>query len=79
MKNPLEKEDHTGVIVLGVAAAIAAASLAYLYLTEDGGNTRRSLKHKIKDEVKDFASGIVSKKIGLSKKTVKKVADFISK
>jgi hypothetical protein len=31
MKNPLKKEDHTGLIVLAAAAAVAAGALAYLY------------------------------------------------
>ena len=79
MKNPFEKENQPGLIVLLSVAAVAAGVVSYLYLTEKGADTRKVLKHKLKDEAKDFASGFISGKTGISKNTVKKVADHIVK
>lgn len=77
MKNLFKKEDNTGLIVAVVAGAVLAGTLAYLFLTESGSEVIKSVKHKLKDEAKDLASGIVSAKTGVKKKTVKKVADHI--
>ncbi len=79
MKNPFEKKDHTSVIVIAAASAITAGVLAYLFLTEGGSETIQSIRHKLKDEAKDLASGIISSKTGFKKETVKKVADHIVK
>ncbi len=79
MKNPFKKEDNTGLIVAVAAGAALAGVLAYLFLTESGNEVIKSVKHKLKDEAKDLASGIVSDKTGVKKKTVKKVADHIVK
>jgi hypothetical protein len=75
MKNPFQKENNSGLIATVVIGGIAAAALAYLFLTEEGEKVLESLKHKVKDIGKDMASGVVSDKTGISKKTVKKVAD----
>ena len=77
MKNPLKKEDHTGLIVVAAAAAVTAGALAYLYLTDNGGEMRSSVSHKIKDIAKDLASDFISDKTGVKKRTVKKVADHV--
>ncbi|MFC0514260.1 hypothetical protein ACFFGT_08620 [Mucilaginibacter angelicae] len=77
MKNLFKKEDNTRLIVAVAAGAVLAGTLAYLFLTESGGEVIQSIKHKLKDEAKDLASGIVSDKTGVKKKTVKKVADHI--
>ena len=79
MKNLFEKKDNTGIIIIMAAAAVTAGTLAYLYFTENDHEARKSLKHKLKDEAKNMASGFISKKTGISKRTVKKVADYISK
>jgi ribosome recycling factor len=79
MKNPFKKEDHTGLIVLLGLTAVAAGAVAYLFLTEQGEDTRKSLKKKIKQIAKDAAAKAVSKKTGFSKKTVKKAADAVVK
>lgn len=79
MKNPFEKKHNTGIVIIIAAAAVTAGTLAYLYFTENGQETRKSLKHKLKDEAKNMASGFISKKTGISKRTIKKVADHISK
>lgn len=79
MKNPFEKENNSGLIAAIIIGGVTAAALAYLFLTEDGEETRATLKHKVKDIAKDIASGVVSDKTGISKKTIKKAADVILK
>ena len=79
MKNPFEKKDYTGIIVLLSITAVAAGSVAYLYLTESGTNTRKTVRRKLKDQAKELVSGIISKKTGISKEILRKVADFIVK
>ena len=77
MKNPFKKEDNTALIIAVAAGAALAGVAAYLFLTESGSEVISSIKHKLKDEAKDLASGIVSDKTGIKKKNVKKVADHI--
>lgn len=68
MKNPFKKSDHT-VLIAGIAiASVAAGALAYLFLSESGDETRRSLKKKITQIAKEAASDLISKKDKLSKK-----------
>ena len=79
MKNPFKKEDHAVLfVVIGLTAAVAGA-VAYLYLTEKGNNTRKSLKKKMREIAKDAAAKVISKKTGISKKSVKKAADVVVK
>ena len=79
MKNPFQNEDNTGLIVAFAIGAVTVGALTYLFLTESGSEVIRSVKHKLKDEGKELASGIVSKKTGIKKRTVRKVADHIVK
>ena len=79
MKNLLEKKSNTGVVISVAFTAVAAGTVAYLYLTKSGENTRTSVRHKLKDRAKDLVSGAISKKTGISKETLRKVADFIVK
>jgi predicted RNase H-related nuclease YkuK (DUF458 family) len=79
MKNPFEKEDHTGVIVAAAIGAAAAGTLAWLFLTESGNDVIQSIRHKLKDEAKNIAADLISHKTGVRKRTVKKVADHIVK
>jgi gas vesicle protein len=75
MKNPFKKSDHT-VLIAGIAiASVAAGALAYLFLSESGDETRKSLKKKIKEIAKDAATDIIQKKAKLSKKVSEAVAD----
>lgn len=68
MKNPLRKEDHTGLIVGVAAGVLVAGALAYLFLTDSG-----------KEMLKGLASDVISKKTGVKKKLVKKAADHVAK
>jgi len=77
MKNPFEKQDNSGLIAAIFIGSIAAGALAYLYLTENGDHLRGDLKKKFKEKAKDVAAGAISKKTGLSKKLLKKVADHV--
>lgn len=79
MKNPFEKENHNGLIAAAIIGGLAAAAVAYLFLTDDGEERFVELKHKVKDLAKDFASGIISDKTGIAKKTVKSAADHLVK
>ena len=79
MKNPFEKQDHTGVILAAAVGAALTGALAYLFLTESGSEVLNSIKHKLKDDAKELASDLISHKTGIKKRTVKKVADHIEK
>jgi gas vesicle protein len=75
MKNPFKKSDHT-VIIAGIAiASVAAGALAYLFLSESGEETRKSLKKKIKEIAKNAASEIINKRDKLTKKTGEAIAE----
>jgi hypothetical protein len=78
MKNPFEKTNNNGLIAAAVIGGLIAAVLAYLFLTDDGAEMLDNLKHKVKEGAKDVASGLVSDKAGISKRTVKKAADIIA-
>lgn len=75
MKNPLEKESHTGLIAGLLIGGVVAAGLAYLFFTEDGEELLAGWKHKAKEVVKDIGSGIISDKTGIKKKYVKKASN----
>jgi hypothetical protein len=79
MENPFKKETHNGLIAAMIIGGVAAAALAYLFLTEGGEEVLEGLKHKFKEAAKEAASGIVSDKTGISKKTIKKAADVVMK
>lgn len=79
MNNPFEKETNKGLIAGIVIGGVVAAGLAYLFFTEDGEELLQDLKRLLKDKAKDIASGVVSEKTGISKKTVKKAADEAAK
>jgi len=78
MKNPFEKELHTGLIAGIVIGGVVAAGLAFLFFTEDGEETLAGLKHKLKDIGKDIAAGVLSDKTGINKTAVKKAGDVVA-
>lgn len=79
MKNPFEKENHNGLITAAIIGGLAAAAAAYIFFTNDGQERFGALKHKIKDVAKDLASGVISDKTGIAKKTVMSAADHVFK
>jgi hypothetical protein len=79
MENPFNKNHNTAIAVTLAAGAVTASSLAWLYFTESGASTRQSIWHKVKDEAKNLAAGIISNKTGIHKQTLKKVADHVVK
>jgi hypothetical protein len=79
MKNPFEKDNHTGLIVAAAILTVAAGAAAFLFLTEKGEDTRKSLKKQIKKIAKDAAVEAIHKKTKIAKKAVKAVADHIVK
>ncbi len=79
MKNPFKKNDHT-VLIAGIAiASVAAGALAYLYLSESGHKTRKSLKKKIKEIAKTAVAEVIQKKADFSKKTSETIAGEVVK
>lgn len=79
MKNPFEKEDHTGLIA-GIAVGIAAGiGLAYLFLSDDGAQYRRQLTRKIKEGISDAAAGLIDQKTIIPKKAAKVATDAVIK
>jgi hypothetical protein len=79
MKNPVEHKNHTGLIITLALASVAAAAAAYFYLTDDGEAMREEYSFKLKEGLKDFASGVISGATHISKETVKKMADLLIK
>ena len=79
MKNPFKKNDHT-VLIAGIAIASAAAgALTYLYLSESGNKTRKSLKKKVKGIAKNAAAEVIQRKANFSKKTSETLAGEVVK
>lgn len=74
MKNLFEKEDNTLLIATLFAGAAIAGTVTYLYRSKRGAAARKSVNHRLKEEGKDVAAGIISGKAGIKKKTVRKVA-----
>ncbi len=73
MKNPFEKEDHTGLIV-GIAVGVAAGiGLGWLFLTDKGAQYRGQISRTFKEEVSEKAAELIDKKT-IVPETVAKVA-----
>jgi hypothetical protein len=79
MKNPFEKQQYKTMILAGAILSLAAAGAAYLFLSDNGKNTRKGLKKKIKSIAKDAAVNAISRKTKIKKKGVKAVADHVVK
>lgn len=79
MKNPFEKEDHTGLIV-GIAIGVTAGiGLGWLYLTDKGAQYRRQITRKIREVVSDTAAEVIDKKTIIPKKVAKVATDAVIK
>jgi len=79
MKNPFEKEDHTGLIV-GIALGVTAGiGLGYLFLTDKGAQYRRQISRKLKEVVSDTAASVIDKKTIIPKKAAKVATDAVIK
>jgi hypothetical protein len=79
MKNPFEKEDHTGLIIglaLGLSAGVA---LGWLYLTDSSAQYRRQLTRKAKETLSNSAAEIIDKKTIVPKKLAKVATDAVIK
>ncbi len=79
MKNLFKKDNNAGTIAAVLLGGVALGAVAYLYLTDSGKAKRGQFKKKLKEKGKHLASSAISKKTGLSKKLVKKVADQVVK
>ncbi|MGZ3872862.1 MAG: hypothetical protein ACXVJD_08080 [Mucilaginibacter sp.] len=79
MKNPFEKEDHTDLIV-GIAIGVTAGiGLGWLYLTDNGAQSRRQLTRTFLEAVSDTAAAVIDKKTIIPKKAAKVATDAIIK
>ena len=79
MKNPFEKEDHTGIyigIAIGAAAGIA---LGWLYLTDKGAQYRRQITRTAKEAVSDTAAAVIDAKTVIPKPVAKVATDAVIK
>ena len=77
MKNPFAKEDHRGAIAAVLIGGVALGAVAYLYLTDSGKSQRGKFKKTLKEKGKEMATSAVSKKLGISKKLLKNLADKV--
>jgi gas vesicle protein len=79
MKNPFEKEDHTGLIV-GIAVGVTAGlGLGWLFLTDKGAQYRRQISRKFKEAVSDKAAALIDQKTIVPKKAAKVATDAVIK
>ena len=79
MKNPFEKEDHTGLIV-GIALGVTAGiGLGYLFLTDKGAQYRRQISRKLKELASDTVASVIDKKTIIPKKAAKVATDAVIK
>ena len=79
MKNPLKKEDHTGLIV-GIAVGLTAGiGLGWLYLTDKGAQYRRQISRTVKEGISDKAAALIDKKTIIPKKAAKVATDAVIK
>jgi hypothetical protein len=79
MKNPLRKEDHTGLFVGLAIGAATGISLGWLYFTGSGAQCRRQLSLKVNDTLSNTAAEIIDKKTIIPKKAAKAATDAIIK
>ncbi|MET3979742.1 hypothetical protein ABIB62_002332 [Mucilaginibacter sp. UYP25] len=79
MKNPFEKEDHTGLIVGLAVGVVAGIGLVYLFLTDKGAQHRRQISRKFKEVVSDKVAEVIDKKTIIPKKAAKVATDAIIK
>jgi gas vesicle protein len=79
MKNPFEKEDHTGLIVGLAVGAAAGIALGWLFLTDKGAQYRRQITRAVKEGVSDTAAGLIDKKTIIPKKAAKVATDAVIK
>ena len=79
MKNPLKKEDHTGLII-GVALGVTAGiGLGWLFLTDKGAQYRRQINRKLKEALSNTAADVIDKKTIIPKKVAKVATDAVIK
>ena len=79
MKNPFEKEDHTGLIV-GLAIGVTAGiGLDWLYLTDQGAQYRRQISRTLKEKLSDTAAKVINRKTIIPKKAAKIATDAVIK
>jgi gas vesicle protein len=79
MRNPFEKEDHSGLII-GIAAGVAAGiGLGWLFLTETGAECRRQVSRKFKEGISDTVADFIDKKTIVPKKLAKVATDAVIK
>ena len=77
MKNIMKNDNRTALLIgLGAVALIAGAAV-YLFLTEDGIETKEKLTKSVRNQVRDIAAKAIAHKAELSKKLVRKAAEHV--
>jgi gas vesicle protein len=79
MKNPFEKEDHTGLIVGLAVGAAAGIAMGWLFLTDKGAQYRRQISRTAKEMISDTAAEVINKKTIIPKKAAKVATDAVIK
>jgi hypothetical protein len=91
MKNPFKrKNDNTALKAVGVTGVVAASLVVYLYLSDGLAYIRRKMMgpmhqtsdgvgDNLKEDSKSRASTLINDKNGVSKHTVKALANNINK
>lgn len=79
MKNPFNKEDHTGLYVGIAIGAAAGIALGWLYLTDEGAQCRRLISRTVKEGASDITATIIDKKTIIPKPVAKVATDAVIK
>lgn len=79
MKDPLKKEDHTGLFV-GIAVGITAGiDLGWLFLTGKGAQYRSQISRRFQEGLSDKAAEVIDKQTIIPKKAAKLGTDAVIK
>jgi hypothetical protein len=79
MKNPFEKDDHSGLVIVLVIGAAAGIALGYLFLTDKGAEYREEIADKFKELISERAAEFIDKKTIIPKKAAKVATDAVIK
>jgi len=79
MKNPFEKEGHTGLIVGMAVGVTAGIGLGWLFLTGKGAQYRKQISGRFRELVSDEAAELIVENTIVPKKAAKVGTDAVIK